>query len=717
MNNRICIYTCLVGHYDKLEDPLYVDSDVDYICFTDQKIMSNIWKFRKIPTYLNYFSASLKNRYIKIMPHILLNEYDISIYIDAVNVQRESIYYMEIFNNIDDICNDEYAGPFMFVRKHTKRNSIIDEANKIISCGKDIEETVYNQLDYYKSEGYEDNLQLTHNTILIRKHNDERCIRLMKLWWINVKTFSYRDQLSLQYCIYKTNNENNVKIFDHNELNATFDIHSKHQYKNELNNSYIDKQLTTLLITNIKDNNDINEFINYYLNIGVSKIILVINKETDLDIYYDNVELMNSNELNYDLYKQEYDWILQFDQNYFLELPKICNNLIERFLKSPVFYDYNCIIVYHRYYNDNTAYYGIENNQQVLYGSKIIKGNRFNNSKNQKACDVFGNRINVNSNNIKYNINKFSISLENQYRIFNYCYLRHHIDSQIDTNNSIAICVIGRLENNYIREFIEYYKKLGVDRIFLFDTNNELEENFNDEIGYYIKLGYVILIKFYYNIYGPTKEVMEAYNFFIKEFSYMFDWCIFIDPDEYITLYKHNSIKEYLSELVFDNFNCIALNWLNMDDNDLLYYECKSLHQRFTRECFDKYEFYENRTIKSIVNLKLCRSQNVTISFSHRCHFPNVYAEHDNDPEIKFCNNKGIACKVQSHLRIDHINYDWAALVHYRLKTIEEYCTNRQLKLIKYGYKNLKFNYEFFIKYNKDTIEKRNIYDKLVNKE
>lgn len=37
----------------------------------------------------------------------------------------------------------------------------------------------------------------------------------------------------------------------------------------------------------------------------------------------------------------------------------------------------------------------------------------------------------------------------------------------------VAICVIARLENNYLREWVEYYLKLGVDTIFLGDNNEE----------------------------------------------------------------------------------------------------------------------------------------------------------------------------------------------------------------------------------------------------
>ena len=44
----------------------------------------------------------------------------------------------------------------------------------------------------------------------------------------------------------------------------------------------------------------------------------------------------------------------------------------------------------------------------------------------------------------------------------------------------ICICTIGKRENKYIKEFIEYYKNYGIDKIFLYDNNNLNEEYFEN---------------------------------------------------------------------------------------------------------------------------------------------------------------------------------------------------------------------------------------------
>ena len=49
----------------------------------------------------------------------------------------------------------------------------------------------------------------------------------------------------------------------------------------------------------------------------------------------------------------------------------------------------------------------------------------------------------------------------------------------------------SKRENRYIREFVEYYKKMKVDKIFLYDNNEENGETFDEILSDYIKDGYV----------------------------------------------------------------------------------------------------------------------------------------------------------------------------------------------------------------------------------
>ena len=132
----------------------------------------------------------------------------------------------------------------------------------------------------------------------------------------------------------------------------------------------------------------------------------------------------------------------------------------------------------------------------------------------------------------------------------------------------VALCAIGRLENNYIREWVEHYKMLGFDNIILYDNNYDGEDHFEDVISDYIDSGFVIL-KDVRNEKGLIQ--VKSYNECYHTYSNDYDWISFFDIDEFLTLNeKFKSIKDYLSCKELNNFNCIRINWIIYDDNNLI---------------------------------------------------------------------------------------------------------------------------------------------------
>ena len=48
------------------------------------------------------------------------------------------------------------------------------------------------------------------------------------------------------------------------------------------------------------------------------------------------------------------------------------------------------------------------------------------------------------------------------------------------SNTKVCMCVIGKKENLYAKEFINYYKNLGYNHIFIYDNNDVNDEKFED---------------------------------------------------------------------------------------------------------------------------------------------------------------------------------------------------------------------------------------------
>lgn len=204
--NKKVIYTCITGGYDKIIEPKYVNYDFDYICFTDNpKMASDVWEIRPLPKETDGLSQVKKQRYVKINPHKCLSEYDLSIWVDG-NIELNGDLNKFLDNTLKDDCA-------IYIPKHPQRDCIYNEAEAVLSMKKDTIGNVIPQIDEYEKEGFPRNYGLVQSNIIVRKHNDKDCIKLMECWFDELKNKSHRDQLSFNYVCWK-NQDINVEYLD-----------------------------------------------------------------------------------------------------------------------------------------------------------------------------------------------------------------------------------------------------------------------------------------------------------------------------------------------------------------------------------------------------------------------------------------------------------------------------------------------------------------------
>ena len=144
-------------------------------------------------------------------------------------------------------------------------------------------------------------------------------------------------------------------------------------------------------------------------------------------------------------------------------------------------------------------------------------------------------------------------------------------------NYKICLCTNGKKENLYVREYVEYYISYGVDKIFIYDNNEENGERFQEVINDYINKGYVEIINYRGLISPQAKVYKECY----KKNYRKYNWLIFYDMDEYIYLKNFKNIKIYLKQKKFYKCQRIQLNWIFHTDNNLLFYDNRTLAKRF----------------------------------------------------------------------------------------------------------------------------------------
>ena len=142
----------------------------------------------------------------------------------------------------------------------------------------------------------------------------------------------------------------------------------------------------------------------------------------------------------------------------------------------------------------------------------------------------------------------------------------------------ICLCILGKNENKYIKDFIENYKNYRVDKIILYDNNDINGEKFEEIIGDYIKQEFVHIE----NWRGMEKMQFNIMNDCYKNNFDKFNWLIFYDIDEFIFLKIYTNIKEINQNLVN-----VELNWIHRVNEKLIYYDNRPLIERFKEKEFN----------------------------------------------------------------------------------------------------------------------------------
>ena len=107
-----------------------------------------------------------------------------------------------------------------------------------------------------------------------------------------------------------------------------------------------------------------------------------------------------------------------------------------------------------------------------------------------------------------------------------------------ENKTKTSICVVVKQENRYIKEFINYYRKLKINKIFLYDNNDLNGEYLEDILFKYIKYNFVEII----NYRGKYKPQKKAYNDCYVNNNKDYNWMAFYDADEYLYIDNYTNI-------------------------------------------------------------------------------------------------------------------------------------------------------------------------------
>ena len=157
----------------------------------------------------------------------------------------------------------------------------------------------------------------------------------------------------------------------------------------------------------------------------------------------------------------------------------------------------------------------------------------------------------------------------------------------------LAVCAIAKNEGPYFKEWIEWHRKLGVEKFYIYD--NESTDCTKEVLAPYIESG---LVEYCY--FPGYRKQLAAYDDCLEKYRWDTRWIAFIDLDEFIVPIKDKTIPDFLRK--FEGFPAVEINWLIYGSGGAKTKVPGTMMERFKHH--SKLEHYLNRHVKSIVDTR-----------------------------------------------------------------------------------------------------------------
>lgn len=259
----------------------------------------------------------------------------------------------------------------------------------------------------------------------------------------------------------------------------------------------------------------------------------------------------------------------------------------------------------------------------------------------------------------------------------------------------VALCCLAKNEELYINDFVSWYLGIGVDKIYIYDNNDtnkgySLEKSISKE-----NLSKCEII----NVRGQSGKCFQhnTYTNFYNKYKDTFDWCLFVDVDEYLNGIKN--IKMLLSLPIYNKFNQIRVKWILFGDDDLIERDMsKPVYKAFKKPVYSSL----HRNLQQKGNLEW-QGKSIVRGKLNNVIFTSVhFAKYKSGAMLESCLPNGMRCysKVVICERYNCGIY----LYHYMTKTISEFI-NQKLNRNDAVY-NTSIKLDYFWRINKKTQEK-----------
>ena len=242
----------------------------------------------------------------------------------------------------------------------------------------------------------------------------------------------------------------------------------------------------------------------------------------------------------------------------------------------------------------------------------------------------------------------------------------------------LAVCAIAKNEGPYFQEWIEWHRKQGVEKFYIYD--NESTDCTKEVLKPYIESG---LVEY---IYFPGYRMqLAAYDDCLKNFRFDARWIAFIDLDEFIVPIKDDSIPAFLKR--FEDSPAVEVNWLIYGSGGAKKKMPGTMMERF--KCHSQPTHYLNRHVKSIVDTRRV----FNMIGCHEAARVSGYATDSHGNPIK------------KHFREREPQQDIIRINHYAVRSYEEFLEKQNRGRASGSNRTVKS--EYFDKYDLNDIQEK----------
>ncbi|MBR1420179.1 MAG: glycosyltransferase family 2 protein [Selenomonadaceae bacterium] len=218
--------------------------------------------------------------------------------------------------------------------------------------------------------------------------------------------------------------------------------------------------------------------------------------------------------------------------------------------------------------------------------------------------------------------------------------------------NEVALVLIVKNESRYIKEWLEYHYRIGVDKFYIYNNDSDDRSELLKILEPWIDAGVVD----FEDASGKYRQ-MPVYNDAIERHRFDCRYMGFIDTDEFIYIKTGQTLPEFLHDHfgISDDIAGLSMNWRMFGTSGLEKYEPIDVIERFTRRAPDNY--YENLHIKTIANPRRI----FYMPFPHNAQYM-IYSECC-DENLFFVRNPANERNPSDKIQVNH----------YYTKSVEEY--------------------------------------------